>query len=156
MHWQRAVERSRAKGEGGRKPAAKVRLVLSWSIEMNRWTGKEDEFHELVGLLEFLFVLSMTGVSKWSVLEIHPPIELHRHSGKTVDIIYELVHYFGHVCLLKSSFSWRKWFWLSQDMFLLPVRNHSASCISWYWYNSSDQSAILIVYYISGLKELYE
>jgi len=35
------------------------------------------------------------------------------------DIIYELVHYFGHVSLLKSSFPWRKLFWLSQDMFLL-------------------------------------
>jgi len=34
------------------------------------------------------------------------------------DIIYELVHYFGHVSLLKSSF-WRKLSWLSQDMFLL-------------------------------------
>ena len=83
MHWQRTVERSRAKGEGGRKHVVKVRLVLSWSIEMNRWTGKEDESHELVGLLEFLFVPSMTGVSKWSVLEMHPLIELHKHSGKT-------------------------------------------------------------------------
>ena len=35
------------------------------------------------------------------------------------DIIYKLVHYFGHVSLLKSSFSWRKLSWLSQDMFLL-------------------------------------
>ena len=33
-------------------------------IEMNRWTGKEDDFHEFVGLLEYLFVPSMTGVSK--------------------------------------------------------------------------------------------
>ena len=58
---------------------------INWPeyFEMNRWTGKEDEFHELVGLLEFLFVPSMTGVSKWSVLEMHPPIELHRHRGKT-------------------------------------------------------------------------
>jgi len=34
------------------------------------------------------------------------------------DIIYELVHYFKHVSLLKSS-SWCKLSWLSQDMFLL-------------------------------------
>ena len=34
------------------------------------------------------------------------------------NIIYELVHYFGHVSLLKSS-SWCKLSWLLQDMFLL-------------------------------------
>ena len=47
--------------------------------ETNRWIRKEGDFHELVGLLEFLFV------PRWPVLEMHPPIELHRHRGRILN-----------------------------------------------------------------------
>jgi len=72
--------------------------------ETNRRMRKEDEFHELVGLLKFWFV------PRRPVLEMHPPIELHRHRGRIPNngIIYELVLYTGQVSLLKSFFSWCK------------------------------------------------
>ena len=97
--------------------SGKPKCVLSSAevlggAETNRWIRKEDEFHELVGLLEFLFV------PRW-LLEMHPPIKLHRHRGRIPNngIIYELVLYTGQVSLLKSSFSWCKWLFCQMYVF---------------------------------------
>ena len=49
--------------------------------------------NKLVGLLGLLFIFSMTGVSKWSILEMHMLIELHRHRGGTSNIGQILASY---------------------------------------------------------------
>ena len=115
--------------------------------ETNRWIRKEDEFYELVGLLEFLFI------PRWPVLEMHPPIELHRHRRRVPN----------NGQFLTTTTSYTSLYFILDKYYYSKAPSPGVNELYVFWNRSTCKIILILIqpqdrnlwFRILGIKELY-